>query len=318
MKKKLFVCLAIVIIVAVGLCASVIAFDGNDYGGGGGGGDFGGGDYGGGDYGGDYDYSYSGSSGGGGGITVSTAVIFVIIVIIFLVMKKKGGNTTSGGTVSGQGLQGRFVQLPNRNNEIQDIIRKKDPNFSADDFVSFAKQVHIDIETAWCNRDLTTVRPVMHQNLYNTTQRQIEEKIRNGVVYHYESMAINTAYLTSFVRDKDYEYLTVYLNSRRIDYQTDEKTGNILRGDKTTRWDMRYKMKFMRTTGVLTKDKVENTHGYNCPNCGAPLEITSSGTCPYCNSVVSTGDYSWVLCDYTTVRDDTVDDGIRIPPEDQQ
>lgn len=312
MKKKILVFLTLVVIIAVGLCATAIAFDGNDYGGGGGGGDFGGGDY---DFG---DSSYSGGGvnfiGGGAG----TVVIIIIIIVVIALSKKGKGGSSSGDVVSGQGAQGRFVQLPNRNNQIQEIIRKTDPNFSADDFVSFAKQVHIDIETAWCNRDLTPVRPVMHQNLYNTTQRQVEAKIQQGVIYHYESMAINTAYLTSFVRDKDYEYLTVYLNSRRIDYQTDEKTGNILKGDKTTRWDMRYKMKFIRTTGTLTKDKVENTHGYNCPNCGAPLEITSSGTCPYCNSVVTTGDYSWVLCDYTTVRDDTIDDGIRIPPEDQQ
>lgn len=165
---------------------------------------------------------------------------------------------------------------------------------------------------------MTPVRPVLHQNLFNTTQRQVEEKKAQGIVYHYESIAINTAYLTSFVRDREFEYLTVYLNARMIDYQVDEKTGNIIRGDKTTRWDMRYKMKFVRSVGTLTKEKVSGTQGYNCPNCGAPLEITSSGECPYCGSVVTTGDYSWVLTDFTTVRNDTVDDGIRIPPEDNK
>lgn len=165
---------------------------------------------------------------------------------------------------------------------------------------------------------MTPVRPVLHQNLFNTTQRQVEEKKKQGVVYHYESIAINTAYLTSFVRDKEFEYLTVYLNARMIDYQVDEKTGNIIRGDKTTRWDLRYKMKFVRSTSATTKGAVSGTHGYNCPNCGAPLEITSSGECPYCGSIVTTGDYSWVLTDFTTVRNDTVDDGIRVPPEDNQ
>ena len=49
----------------------------------------------------------------------------------------------------------------------------------------------------------------------------------------------------------------------------------------------------------------------NCPNCGAPLEISSSGVCEYCGSVVTTGQYSWVLTDFSGIRNDTVDDGIK-------
>ena len=103
-----------------------------------------------------------------------------------------------------------------------------------------------------------------------------------------------------------------------IDYQTDEKTGNIIRGDKNTRWDMRYKMKFMRSVGVLTKDESGKMDGNNCPNCGAPLEITSSGHCQYCGSEVTTGKYSWVLSDFTTIRNDTVDEGVSVPPQDDK
>ena len=72
-------------------------------------------------------------------------------------------------------------------------------------------------------------------------------------------------------------------------------------------------MKFMRTLGVKTKSGTDEMDGHNCPNCGAPLEISSTGTCEYCGSTVTTGLYSWVLSDFMTVRDDTKDDGIRIP-----
>ena len=316
MKKRILYCILLIAAVAIAFCTTLTAFDGNDYGGGGGGDWGGGGGY-------DFDWgssSSSSSSSGDGDIGIVGVIVVVVIVVFVIIGAAKGkgqGTGTGTGTIRpGQGTQGMNVILPNRNDQIQQIIRMKDPNFSADDFVTFSKQVYIDIQTAWCNRDLTPVRPIMHQNLYNTTQRQVQDKINQGIVYHYESIAINTAYLTSFVRDKDYEYLTVYLNARMIDYQVDEKTGNILRGDKTTRWDMRYKMKYVRSVGVTTKDKITGTHEYNCPNCGAPLEITSTGVCEYCGSTVSTGDYSWVLTDFTTVRNDTVDDGVRVPPED--
>ena len=33
----------------------------------------------------------------------------------------------------------------------------------------------------------------------------------------------------------------------------------------------------------------------NCPNCGAPTQITSSGKCEYCGSIITTGEHSWAL-----------------------
>jgi hypothetical protein len=154
------------------------------------------------------------------------------------------------------------------------------------------------------------VRVFLHDNLYDTTVKQIQAKIEQGVIYHYESMVVNTAYLTSYAKDEQFEYLTAYLNARMIDWQEDEKTGAILRGDKTTRWDLRYKMKFMRSVGVLTKEATAGATAPNCPNCGAPLEMMSSAKCEYCQAMVTTGQYSWVLSDFGTIRNDTVDEGI--------
>ena len=326
MKKKIAVILAVVLVAICSFCVVGGAFDANDYDYS----DFGSSDFGSDDnrdFGGSTTYygdSYNGGgSGGGGGWLLPIIIVVVIIVIGTILSKNKGqggGNTPVGGGVRpANGGQGLKVILPDRTREIEQIIKKHDPNFTADDFTAFTKDVYIDIQTAWCNRDLTPVKPVLHNNLYNTTAKQVQSKIDQGVIYHYESIAINTAYLTSYVKDEQYEYLTVYLNARFIDYQTDEKTGNIIRGDKNTRWDFRYKMKFMRTVGVLTKSGSDDMQGHNCPNCGAPLEISSTGVCEYCGSTVTTGLYSWVLSDFMTVRDDTKDDGIRIPdsPEDK-
>ena len=322
MKKKLVFALSIVLFALMVFSICAYAFDANDY---------------------DYSYDYSdsydndsygggstyyyndysdhdGDGGSGGGLLSTLIIVVIIIIILFIITRSKNSGGSSGGTNAGGGVrpanggQGRNVTVPDRTAQIEQIIKATDPNFTADDFTAFVKDVYIDIQTAWCKRDLTTVRPVMHNNLYNTTTKQIQSKIDQGVTYHYESIAINTAYLTSYVRDNEYEYLTVYLNARFIDYQTSDSTGEIIRGDKNTRWDFRYKMKFMRTAGVQTKSASggELTN-HNCPNCGAPLQISSTGTCEYCGSVVTTGLYSWVLSDFTTVRDDTKDDGIRVP-----
>ena len=324
LKKKFSLILAFILTAVMIFSVPAAAFDANDYdysSDWGGSSDWGDDDWGSGST---YFFSDGGSSSGGsgcgglGGGFIVGAVILVIIIVIVLGKSKNGenGSTTpvGGGVRPANGGQGLNVNVPDRTAQIEQIIKQDDPNFTADDFTSFVKEVYIDIQNAWCKRDLTPVRPVMHTNLYNTTEKQVQSKIDQGVTYHYESIAINTAYLTSYVRDNEYEYLTAYLNARYIDYQTDDKTGNIIRGDRNTRWDFRYKMKFMRSVGVKTTSASDNNMtGHNCPNCGAPLTISSTGVCEYCGSTVTTGLYSWVLSDFSTVRNDTKDDGIRVP-----
>ena len=63
----------------------------------------------------------------------------------------------------------------------------------------------MDIQSAWEKRDLDPVRGVLHQNLYQQTNRQIEKKIEDGIVNHLERISINTAYLTSYRRDRQCE-----------------------------------------------------------------------------------------------------------------
>ena len=303
--KKLLFCLIAIFVILFCFSPHAGAFDDNDY--------DGGWDS---DYdSSDYDSGYDGSSGGSGGFSPYIFVIMLFIMIVFqrvsTMLKKSGKSGGSQGNVRRSSNQGMSITLPDRTGEIEDIIKEHDPNFSANDFISFVKRMYIDIQTAWCKRDMVPVRAFLHDNLYDATVRQVQSKIDQGVVYHYESMVVNTTYLSSYTKDEQFEYLGLYVNARMIDWQEDEKTGKVLRGDKTTRWDLRYKMKYVRSLGVKTKEETSETTSHNCPNCGAPLEIASSGKCTYCGTVITTGQYSWVLSDFGTIRNDTIDEGVK-------
>ena len=124
MKKKILsLFAAILMLTAVIFATTSIAFDGNDYGGDGGGNyNF---DY---DYGNDWDWDYSSSSGGSGDFSLSDmfvvlpAVVIVIIIAMFILKNQnKGGNQPTYR--SGQGSQGANVFLPNRNEEIQQLLQ---------------------------------------------------------------------------------------------------------------------------------------------------------------------------------------------------
>lgn len=298
--------------------------DSNDYDIGGGS-DWGGSDWGDSDWGGSSDWGdsdYSSSGSGGGSFGVGTAAFFVIILLVLIfsaVSKKKGGGsgttrtTTVGRSQTIQQVAGRNIILPDRTAQISDLIKQNDPNFSAEDFLSFARFVYVTIQDSWSKRDLSPVRIYLHDNLYNQTQKQIERKIANGVINKIENVAVSTAYLTAYRRDREFEYVTVYLNARLTDYEINEKTGQVLRGDPNARYELRYTLRFARNSGIKTTSaNTQTLKAHSCPNCGAPLEMSSSGKCEYCGSTITTGQYSWVLSEYSSIRNDTVDQGIYI------
>ena len=45
---------------------------------------------------------------------------------------------------------------------------------------------------------------------------------------------------------------------------------------------------------IILGDSME-AKKYNCPNCGAPLDINAAGICPYCQSKIVDDSKNWVM-----------------------
>ena len=250
----------------------------------------------------DDDYYYGGSSGGGGGGDVSgsdviIAIIVVAVIIIIAFKSNKGGGSSSGGS-SNTGN----VEIKDNTREIVPEIIKIDPNFSETRFISWAKEVFITLQTAWSERKFDKCRPFEKEELFRQHQTQIQGYINNHRINVIDRININNAHFFEYKRDNQYEYLTVFMKVRMIDYIKDENTDQVLKGDPNKDCFPRYLLTFMRKRGVLTDEATSNKSVTNCPNCGAPTQITSSGQCEYCGSVITTGDYDWVLSDIQGVK----------------
>lgn len=268
------------------------------------------------DYGGSYDYGdYGGYEGygsyGGGGIysggyfhigsgnySIGAAVFTVVVILAFayLISKKKKRYTPDHNTV-------QTFTVRNNTEEISNAVMKYDPAFSSEKFISRAKEAFITLQRAWSERDFDKVRNFEKEELFNQHKRQLDEYISKGWINELSRININQAYLFKYVRDNEYEYLTVYFDTRMGDYIKDENTGNIIKGDPAKDYYLKYLYTFMRKTGVLTDPAKSNKSVTNCPNCGAPTTVTSSGQCEYCGSVITTGEFDWVLSDITGVNE---------------
>lgn len=237
--------------------------------------------------------SYSSSSSGGNGIVVLIIVLLVICYIIFNSSKGRGNN------VSYSHMQRPINHTPtidpSQSTVCAEAIKKIDPNFSEEKMLTWAKDLFVKLQNAWTARDWEPIRPFESESLFEQHKNQIQGYIDTNRINVMDRIAVNYAYLYKFRQEGDRDILEIALRSTMKDYIIDATTKELLEGSKTEDRTTLYKLTFERKTGILTKEGTSKINTTNCPNCGAPTQITSAGKCEYCGSVITTGANDWVL-----------------------
>ena len=248
--------------------------------------------------------SHSSSSSDGGSIWGLLIAIVAIGIVVFAVGKSKGKinnlkdmtDLNKVGDILNDLANGSSNSSIKTNTKgIADEIRQTDPEFSEEKFLSWTKDVFVKLQAAWTARDWKIIRPFESNELFEQHNAQLQEYINNNRINVIERLAVESADLMSHRFDGDKEIIEVYLKAVMKDYIIDATTKEVVEGNKTTDWHMKYKLTFARKNGVKTHAGTSNKSTTNCPNCGAPTEITSAGQCEYCGSVITTGEHDWVL-----------------------
>ncbi len=225
-------------------------------------------------------------------------IVVVAIIILYHMMKKKSNSTEAINKSVNQQAANDFVF--DNSAAVAAQIQEIDPAFSADKFNGFAREVFMKIQEAWTTKDWKPIRPFESETLFNQHKQQLDDFIRLKKTNVVEKITIKHCSLHEFKQDGDKEVLTVWLNALMRDYVIDDETKKVLESDPERDWYMKYVMIFNRKAGVKTDPGKKGNTITNCPNCGAPTEITSSGQCAYCGSVITNGEHDWVLTDIHT------------------
>lgn len=240
------------------------------------------------------------------GTNVGRVSLFAILIIVAIAMYKnhKGNNIPYESTTI-------YTPPSVYTSEVHDVpvthteaekIKQIDPMFSEEDFISWTKDLYVKMQHAWTDRKWEEIRPLETEKLFEQHNAQLKDLIKNKKINVVEQIAVNYATILSFRQTEDKDIVDVALKATKKDYVIDETTKNVLQGNKNQDRITVYKMTFERTKGTLTKKGTEKLDAKNCPNCGAPLKITSSGKCEYCGSIVSTGVHDWVLSNIEPLR----------------
>lgn len=181
--------------------------------------------------------------------------------------------------------------------ELIDKLEQSDPNFNKDEFMQWVDSVFMELQIAWTNKDVDKLKTLEDNALYATHKAQLERYIKDKKTNHIERIAIRDKVINGYKEDDGLEFIDLTLWVEMIDYIKDDVTGNVIKGRTEDRLMMEYDIVFKRKKGVKT-DTVGELETVNCPSCGAPIDISASAVCEYCNSVVNTSNHSWVMSQY--------------------
>ncbi len=230
----------------------------------------------------DYDDDYSGGS---MSAVEVIAFIAILIIVVAIQMAKSKQNMPS--------VPRNINTMPQY--DVESKIKEVDELFNKEVFLSWAKNIFVKLQEAWMERDWSTIRTFETNELYEQHKRQLQGYIDAKQINMLERICVKSASLYDFKQEGGRDILSINLSSKMIDYIVDEDTKQIIKGDKITERHSTYRMTFVRKSGIKTKATTGEVKTTNCPNCGAPTEVTSSGKCSYCGSVITNDEHDWVL-----------------------
>ena len=265
------------------------------------------------DFGGDWDSGSSwdwdsgsswdnGDYGGGGGILLYSgdgAVFGQIITFLFymiLLMKIaswiRQKNQHGGPQTYTHGKPA--MQTAGELQAALEDLKARDPGFSESRFLEDAANLYIRLQNAWTDRNLEPVRSRLSEEQYAAAERGVNQYLRAKQTNHVDRIAVLGTEIIGCSKDSRNDILIVRMNTRIVDYVTDDATGKLVRGDKSAEKFMTYHWTMIRSLGKQTAVSGKIKAKY-CPHCGAPLDLNQSGVCSYCHSVVTSDDHDWVL-----------------------
>lgn len=232
-------------------------------------------------------------------------LVIVVIYIIIRVIKNKNVGPRGPRNIpyySNQVTRNTPTVDISQSHIYADQIKQIDPNFSEEKMLAWAKDLFVKLQNAWTARDWEPMRPFETESLFEQHKSQVQGYIDTNRINVMDRIAVNYATIYKFRQEGDRDILEIALKSTMKDYIIDATTKELLEGSKTQDRTTVYKMTFERKTGVLTQEGTEEVKTTNCPNCGAPTQITSAGKCQYCGSVITTGANTWVLSGLEPLR----------------
>lgn len=171
-----------------------------------------------------------------------------------------------------------------------------DPEFDEERIKTLMANLYVQMQDTWHAKDISSLRPYMTDAFYSQMDRQLDQFRKTGRTDFTENIAVLNVSLRGWRQSAGMDYVTVALNSRITSYTLDDRTGEVLSGDRKREKFMEYEIELCRKSGTITSPESEGQKSAVCPHCGAPLKVNASARCEYCGSVITDVNADWAIC----------------------
>ena len=241
-------------------------------------------------------YHSSGGSSGGGSIggffcfLIFIIIIFVLIVV-FLSNKKSSPPAPPASDIAEPDID---------SNSLAAFIAAH-PDFNVVAFNAKVRSAFLKIQAAWTAQDISHIRQFISDGMYQRFATQFRMMALLKQQNRLDQIEILNVEPVSARTDGPFEVIDVYVEASMHDAFVCELDHSLdTEGDDAfvEYWSFIRK----RGAGNANCDIFDNT---NCPSCGAalPKDMGELCKCPYCQVMVNSGEFDWVLAEITQQAD---------------
>lgn len=242
-------------------------------------------------------FGSSSSSGSGGSLTFGEFLFFAGIMVFFFIVgvisnaiqqKKQFLNNFPDGKEKGRQLG-------------LDKFKEVNQTFSETTFLRKVDKAFLAIQDAWSKQDLSGVRRYLSDGVWQRFTVQFLMMKELEQTNPLSRVEIKRTFIDAVESDGMFDIIHVGIEAGLMDHfkcGLDESLNSGGYEHFVEYWS------FIRKKGAEGKDMYSVT---NCPSCSAPMgdSLAEVAICPFCNAVVNSGEYDWVLSEITQAEDYT-------------
>jgi predicted lipid-binding transport protein (Tim44 family) len=113
-----------------------------------------------------------------------------------------------------------------------DQIRRMDPSFNEEAFKELVQDLFFRIQAGWMNRSLEGIEGMFTAEMAEYFQREFAKMKQQGRINRLENIAVRKVEISEAWQETGKDYVTVLFTANLLDFTVDDKTGQVVAGDK--------------------------------------------------------------------------------------
>lgn len=111
-------------------------------------------------------------------------------------------------------------------------IAQYDPSFTEEGFKELAQDLFFRIQAGWMNRSLQGIENLLTPQMAQYFSEEFEAMKQKGTINRLENIAVRKVEPTEAWQEVGKDYLTILFTANLLDYTVDDKSGQLVAGDK--------------------------------------------------------------------------------------